>query len=159
MMTVKETIAIAADHAGFRLKSLLKDEIEAAGYRVLDLGTDSPESVDYPDYGRAVAAAIESGRASRGVVVCGTGMGIAIAANRSSRVRAAVCHDVTTARLARQHNDANVIALGARIVGEEVARECVRTFLQTNFAGGRHERRVAKLAEASQSRKTADVSV
>jgi ribose 5-phosphate isomerase B len=140
------TIAIAADHAGFALKSALAAELEALGHEVLDLGTHSTESVDYPDYAAALAAAVESGRAGRGVLVCGTGIGMAIAANRHSVVRAAVCHDITSTRLARAHNDANVLALGARLVGEEVAKDCLRAFLSTAFEGGRHARRVDKLS-------------
>ncbi len=138
-------VAVASDHAGFALKRLLCAELEVLGYRVLDLGTDSEDSVDYPDFGMALGEAIAGGRASRGVVVCGTGIGISIAANRNPAVRAALCHDTTSARLCREHNDANVLALGARLVGEEVARDCLRVFLSTAFAGGRHQRRVDKL--------------
>ena len=141
-----ETIAIAADHAGYDLKALLVPELKSLGFEVLDLGTDSRDSVDYPDFADALARAIETGRAKRGVIVCGTGLGIAIAANRHRAVRAGVCHDATTARLARQHNDANVLALGARILGTEVAKDCLRMFLATQFEGGRHARRVAKLS-------------
>ncbi len=141
----KETIAVAADHAGFELKEVLRAELEQAGYPVLDLGTGSLERVDYPDFARAVAGALTDGRATRGVIVCGTGIGIAMAANRHGGVRAAVCHDATTARLARAHNDANVLALGARVVGLEVARDCLKTFLATEFEAGRHTQRVRKL--------------
>jgi ribose 5-phosphate isomerase B len=141
-----QTIAIASDHAGFDLKEMLKQELQATGHRIVDLGTDSTASVDYPDFGAAVAGAIRDGRAQRGVLVCGTGIGIAIAANREPSVRAAVVHDLTSARLARQHNDANVIALGARLIGPEVARDCLRAFLETPFEGGRHVPRVAKLS-------------
>jgi ribose 5-phosphate isomerase B len=142
----KETIAIASDHAGFELKKLISHEIEALGFELVDLGTDGPESVDYPDYGDAVAHALGDGRASRGILICGTGIGVSIAANRHSGVRAALCHDTVTARLSREHNDANVMALGARVIGEEVAKDCVRIFLTTEYAGGRHDRRVAKLS-------------
>jgi ribose 5-phosphate isomerase B len=138
-------IAIASDHAGRELKETLAGELEALGHAVLDLGTDGPESVDYPDFADLLAAAIRDGRAERGVLVCGTGIGIAIAANRHANIRAAVCHDETSARLTREHNDANVLALGARLVGEEVAKDCLKTFLSTKFDGGRHVRRVAKL--------------
>lgn len=141
-----DTVAIAADHAGVELKGLLRKEMEGMGLRVLDLGTDSEASVDYPDFGAAVARAITDGKASRGVVVCGTGLGISIAANRFKGVRAAPCGDATTARLARQHNDANVLALGARLIGVEVARDCLKIFLETPFDGGeRHSRRIGKL--------------
>ncbi len=140
------TVALAADHAGFLLKEELKRELSELGVDCLDLGTDGPDSVDYPDFGRAVADAIAEGRAERGVIVCGTGIGISIAANRVGGIRAAVCTDATTARLAREHNDANILALGARVIGEEVAKDCLRAFLSTPFDGGeRHQRRVGKL--------------
>lgn len=141
----KNTIVLAADHAGYELKNLLKQDLEEMGYEVLDLGTNASDSVDYPDFGKALAEAVADGKAGRGVLVCGTGIGISIAANRNPAVRAAVCHDETSARLAREHNDANVLALGARLIGPEVARDCLRTFLQTEFGGGRHSGRVAKL--------------
>ncbi len=141
-----ETLAIAADHAGYALKSKLLKELETRGYRVLDLGTHSSDSVDYPDFAQAMARAIESGEVRRGVLICGTGIGIAIAANRHRAVRAAVCHDVSSARLARRHNDANVLALGARLTGDEVAKDCLVAFLETEFEGGRHARRVAKMS-------------
>jgi ribose 5-phosphate isomerase B len=140
------TVAIGSDHAGFDLKQVLKAYLTELGYEVLDLGTGGPESVDYPDFGKAVAAAVSGGRAGLGVVVCGTGIGISIAANRDPGVRAALCHDHTTAELSRRHNDANILALGSRIIGVEVAKECVRTFLTTPFEGGRHAGRVAKLS-------------
>lgn len=140
-------IAIAADHAGYAYKAILSAEARAAGYDVLDLGTDDGErSVDYPDFGRAVADAIGSGRAHRGIVVCGSGIGISIAANRYPAVRAALCTSGLMARLARQHNDANVLALGSRIIGIEVARDCVHEFLTTDFLAGRHAARVDKLS-------------
>lgn len=139
------TIAMASDHAGFGLKDTLKVVLEGQGYRVLDLGTNGPASVDYPDFGHALAAALEDGRAQRGVAICGSGIGISIACNRHRGVRAALCHDITTARLCRQHNDANVLALGARLIGEDVAKDCLATFLATDYDGGRHDRRLAKL--------------
>jgi ribose 5-phosphate isomerase B len=141
-----ETIAIAADHAGYDLKSLLIPELKALGFEVLDLGTTNIGSVDYPDFADKLARAIETGRAKRGVLICGTGIGIGIAANRHRWIRAGVCHDATTARLTRQHNDANVLALGGRIIGLEVAKECLRVFLTTDYEGGHHARRVAKLS-------------
>ncbi len=140
-----KTVALAADHAGYELKRQLSEELARLGYGVLDLGTDGPESVDYPDYGKSLAEALASGQAPRGVVVCGTGIGISISANRNPAVRAALCHDSTTARLARQHNDANVLAIGARITGLETAKDILRAFLETPFEGGRHVRRVEKL--------------
>ncbi len=138
-------VAVASDHAGFPHKRVVAECLAEAGLEVLDLGTYDEASVDYPDSGRALAEAIRSGRANRGVAVCGTGIGISIAINRYPEVRAALCHNETTARLAREHNDANVLALGARIVGTEVAKDCLRAFLQTPFAGGRHGPRVDKL--------------
>ena len=138
-------IVLASDHAGYELKTQLKEELVSMGYDVLDLGTDSTDSVDYPDYGHAVAKAIETGRAARGILVCGSGIGISMAANRHAGVRAAACHDETSARLAREHNDANVLALGARLIGVEVAKACLKVFLTTEFASGRHAGRVAKL--------------
>ncbi|MBM3540936.1 MAG: ribose 5-phosphate isomerase B [Alphaproteobacteria bacterium] len=140
------TVAIANDHAGVEMKRALMAELEAMGWQALDLGTGTADSVDYPDFGRAVADAVVQGKAARGVVICGTGIGISIAANRVPGVRAAVCHDATTARLARAHNDSNVMALGARVIGFETARDCLKAFLATAFDGGeRHERRVRKL--------------
>lgn len=142
----RDIVAIAADHAGFPLKSALAEDLREMGFDVLDLGTDGPDSVDYPDYGEALAKAIAAGRAKFGVAICGTGIGISIAANRERKVRAALCHDVSTARLSREHNDANVLVLGARTLGIQTARDCLKTFLTTAFAGGRHVRRVAKLS-------------
>lgn len=138
-------IAIASDHAGVELKAVLIDELKSAGAPVLDLGTHGPDSVDYPDFADALAQAILAGKAARGVLVCGTGIGISMAANRHKGIRAAHCRDTTDARLARLHNDANVLALGARTTGPEVAKDCLRTFLATPFEGGRHQRRVDKL--------------
>ena len=143
-MTAK-IVAIASDHAGYALKELLAEDLKAMGYQVLDLGTDSETSVDYPDFGNALGEALQSGKAERGVAVCGTGIGISIAVNRFPGVRAALCHDETSARLAREHNDANVLALGARLTGDAVARDCLRAFMATAFAEGRHARRVEKL--------------
>jgi ribose 5-phosphate isomerase B len=143
-------VAIASDHAGWALKSVLAADLKAMGLPVLDLGTHSAESVDYPDFARRLAEALADGRAQRGVLVCGSGIGVGIAANRFRHVRAAVCHDALSARLARAHNDANVIALGARLIGEETAKDAVRVFLSTAFDGGpRHARRVAKLGAAA----------
>jgi len=140
-------IAIASDHAGLQLKRVLRGALEADGYEVDDLGTHGEESVDYPDFAEAVAMAIKNSKAERGVLVCGTGVGIAIAANRFPWVRAGVCHDVTSARLTRAHNNANVIALGARLIGSETAKDCLKAFLETPYEGGRHDRRVDKLSK------------
>lgn len=141
-----ETIAIASDHAGLVLKNELADRLRGLGYAVQDLGTNGPDSVDYPDYADKLAAAIEAGPAKRGVLVCGTGIGISIAANRHRHIRAALCHNATDARLSRQHNDANVLVVGARTMGAEVAGDCLDIFLSTKFEGGRHERRVSKMS-------------
>lgn len=138
-------IAVASDHAGFPLKNDLADFLREKGFEVLDLGTDGAASVDYPDFAFEMARALKDGKAARGVLVCGTGLGISIAANRYPWVRAALCHDVTTARLCREHNDANVIALGGRLLGVELARDCLETFLATEFGGDRHARRVGKM--------------
>ena len=140
-------IAVASDHAGFDLKEILKRDLQEAGLEVLDLGTSSTQSVDYPDFGTAMADAVASGKAQRGVLVCGTGIGISMAANRNPKVRAAVVHDVTSARLSRLHNDANVVAFGQRVIGTETAREALKVFLGTEFEGGRHANRVAKLSK------------
>jgi len=138
-------LAFAADHAGVELKNHLLERARALGHEVVDLGCDGRDSVDYPDYGRRCGELVAAGEADRGVVVCGTGIGISIATNRVATVRCAVVHDATSARLARSHNDANVMALGARLVGISVADDCLVTFLDTEFEGGRHARRVAKL--------------
>ena len=140
-------IAVASDHAGFDLKEMLKRDLQDAGLSVLDLGTHSAASVDYADYGIAMGEAIASGKAERGVLVCGTGIGISIAANRNPAVRAALVHDETTARLTRLHNDANVVAFGQRVIGIETARAALKVFLSTEFEGGRHAARVAKLSK------------
>ena len=140
------TVAIASDHAGPPMKAALKEALEERGFTVLDLGTDGTDSVDYPDFGKAVGEKVAAGEAQLGIVICGTGIGISIAANRIAGVRAAVCHDATSARLAREHNDANVMALGARVIGPEVALDCLDAFVSTEFSGGeRHVRRIAKL--------------
>jgi ribose 5-phosphate isomerase B len=139
-------IALVADHAGFELKMRLKQAVLDHGLEALDLGPANADPVDYPDMAGKLAAALKAGQAERGVIICGTGIGIAIAANRHPWIRAALCHDVSSARLAREHNDANVLALGARLIGTAVALDCLATFLATPFAGGRHAGRVAKLA-------------
>lgn len=141
-----KTVAIACDHAGFNLKSVLMQDLEDLGYTPLDLGTNGPESVDYPDFGQALGKAIADGRADMGVLVCGSGIGISIAANRNPAVRAAVVTDSLSARLTRQHNDANVVCFGERLVGSEIARDAMKVFLETEFEGGRHARRVDKLS-------------
>lgn len=140
-----KTIVIASDHAGLELKRAVTGPVEDRGYQVIDLGTDTSDSVDYPDFADKLAAAMKDGVADRGILICGTGIGISIAANRHPHIRAALCHNTTDARLSRAHNDANVIAFGARTMGVEVVLECVSAFLETAFDGGRHARRVGKL--------------
>ena len=138
-----DKVFLASDHAGFELKNELKEAIKGLGYEVVDLGTNDKNSVDYPDYAHLLASKLEPN--CYGVLVCGTGIGISIAANRHENVRCALCHDEFTARLAREHNDANVIAFGARVIGAGVAISAVEAFLKTECAGGRHERRVKKI--------------
>ena len=145
-MTTK--VAIASDHAGFPMKEYLKLHFRDYPLEWLDLGTDSVDSVDYPDFGKKLADAVASGAAKRGVAICGSGIGISIACNRNPAIRAALCTDATMARLARLHNDANVLCLGDRITGREVAVDILKAFLQTPFEGGRHQRRVDKLSSA-----------
>jgi ribose 5-phosphate isomerase B len=145
----KPTIAIGSDHAGPALKAILAETLRAAGHEVLDLGTNGPESVDYPDFAHAVSRAVEQGQAEFGVVICGTGIGISIAANRHASIRCALCTDTTMARLSREHNNANVLALGARIVGDVLALDILAAFLATGYVGGRHDRRLAKLMPAA----------
>lgn len=140
------TIAIASDHGGPALKAVLADWLRAQGHVVLDLGTDGTASVDYPDFAHAVCRAVEQGRARFGVLICGTGIGMSIAANRHAGIRCGLCTDATMARLTREHNDANVLALGARILGEALAQDILAAFLTAAYAGGRHARRLAKLA-------------
>lgn len=139
-------IALAADHAGFPLKQELADWLREQGHDVSDLGTNGPDSVDYPQFGARLAAAIANGDADRGIAVCGSGIGISIAINREPKCRCARVDDPLSAALAREHNDANVLALGARLVGSDMARACVLAFLGTDFAGGRHQRRVDQLS-------------
>ena len=138
-------IAIASDHAGFHYKERLKALLEELKMPYRDFGTDSEQSTDYPDWAHAASEAITRGECDRGILICGTGIGMAIVANKHHGVRAAVCESVTAARLSRQHNDANVLTVGERITGWESVADIVRTFLTTSFEGGRHERRVGKI--------------
>lgn len=140
-------IGFSADHAGYALKMRLVAHVEALGHVVVDLGPHSEDRVDYPDYGFKLAEAVTKGEVDLGISICGSGIGISIALNRYSGVRAALCHDVTSAKLSRQHNDANVLVLGARLIGPDVAPACVDEFLTTEFEGGRHAGRVAKLGQ------------
>jgi ribose 5-phosphate isomerase B len=139
-------IFLASDHAGCQLKAEIVAYLTQAGHEVTDLGTDGSTSVDYPDFGYKLAAALKDRAKARGIVICGSGIGISIAVNRYSWIRAALVHDVTNARLCREHNDANVLALGERVVGAIQAIDCVQAFLDTPFAGGRHQKRIDKLS-------------
>lgn len=141
-----ETVVIAADHAGYDLKCMLAERLAEKGFDVLDLGTHGHDSVDYPDFAAKLANAVADGRASRGVLLCGSGIGMSIAANRHAGIRAALVHDVETASLARRHNDANVLVMGARLIEGDTAVACLDAFLSTAFEGGRHGRRVSKIA-------------
>ncbi len=137
-------VAIAADHGGFELKEALKKKLTA--YEITDLGTNSNDSVDYPDFGAALARRVASGEFERGILICGSGIGISIAANKIKGIRAALCHNAYTAEMARKHNDANIIAMGGRVVDEKTATEMTEIFLKTDFEGGRHARRVEKIS-------------
>ena len=143
-------IALSADHAGFEMKDQLAEWLRSDGHEVVDLGSNGTESVDYPRYGALLAEALADGRADRGITVCGSGIGVAIAANRHPACRCAQVAEPLSASLARQHNDANAIALGARLIGIEMAKACVTAFLSSDFLGGRHQRRVDQLANPSE---------
>ena len=143
-------IALAADHAGYLLKDELVRWLGERGHEVSDLGTNGPESVDYPQFGARLANAVASGKAERGIAVCGSGIGISIAVNRNPACRCARVDDPLSAQLAREHNDANVLALGGRLIGTDMAKACVSAFLGTDFAGGRHQRRVDQLSNELQ---------
>ena len=138
-------IALGADHGGFELKEKVKTHLIKKGYEVLDLGTNSTDSVDYPEFGHAVGHAVVDKKVEFGIVVCGTGIGISIAANKVPGVRAALCTNTTMARLTREHNNANILAMGGRIIGDVLALEMVDTFIDTEFQGGRHENRINKI--------------
>ena len=140
-------IALGADHAGWELKEALKAWLIENGHQILDFGTHSPDSVDYPDYALEVAESVASGKAERGLLVCGTGIGMAMTANKVPGIRAALCSDPFMARMSREHNDANVLALGGRLMDGELGLEILQMWLSTEFAGGRHERRLAKIAQ------------
>jgi len=141
-----DRIAIASDHAAVTLKAALVSWLREQGHEVTDLGPHGEESVDYPDYGFALAHTIEERRADFGVALCGSGIGISIAVNRNPAARCALVNEPYSARLARRHNDANIIAMGARLIGEDMAKSCLHAFLETEFEGGRHQKRVAKLS-------------
>ena len=143
-------IALAADHAGYVLEDELARWLAEQGHEVNDLGTNGPESVDYPEYGAKLARAVASGEAERGIAVCGSGIGISIAVNREPKCRCARVDDPLSAALAREHNDANVLAIGGRLIGADMAKACILAFLGTDFAGGRHQRRVDQLSQLLQ---------
>lgn len=140
-------VAVGSDHAGFRFKEKYKEELRRRGYEVLDMGTDSEESCDYPDFAQAVAEAVSEGKASRGVLVCGTGAGMAMVANKVPGVRAAACNDSYTAEYCRLHNDANIMTVGARVIDEAEAIRILWLFMDTGFEGGRHSARVEKIGD------------
>ncbi|WP_457570256.1 ribose 5-phosphate isomerase B [Desulfurobacterium sp.] len=140
-------IALASDHGGFRLKEVIKNYLDELGIEYVDFGTYSEESVDYPDYALKAAESIINGETDRGIFICGTGIGISIAANKVPGIRAALCYNIFAAEMSRRHNNANVLALGGRVIGDELAKSIVKTWLDTPFDGGRHERRVNKIAE------------
>ncbi|EGY79821.1 ribose 5-phosphate isomerase B [Peptoniphilus indolicus] len=140
-------IGIGSDHAGFELKGKLKEHLEAKGYEVVDYGTHSLDSVDYPDYGKAVANAILAEEVEKGVLICGTGVGISISANKVKGIRACVCSEPYSAKMSVRHNNAQIIAVGARVVGEDLAKLIVDEFLAEEFEGGRHQRRIDKMLE------------
>jgi ribose 5-phosphate isomerase B len=140
-----EKIAIASDHAGRELKDDLKAYLASIGIEAIDMGVDNDSSVDYPDYGSPVAERVSSGEMQKGILICGTGIGMSILANKYRRVRAALVNDVYTARMAKEHNDANILVIGGRVIGKGLAREIVKTWLDTTFQGGRHQRRLDKI--------------
>ena len=146
-----ETIALACDHGGFELKEDLKKHLQGEGYKYEDFGTYSEEPVDYPDYGIKAVKQISLGEYDLGVLICGTGIGMSMVANKFPGIRATECHDVYTARLSREHNDSNVLVLGGRLLGKELAREIVRTWLVTSFTGGRHMTRLDKIREVEEA--------
>lgn len=138
-------IALGADHAGFEIKERVKELLKKLGYEFQDFGANSPESTDYPDFAHKVAQSVSEGRTDKGILICGTGIGMSIVANKHKGVRAAVVESVAAAKLAREHNDANILALGARLTSWDTAKEIIRTFLSTKFEGGRHQQRVEKI--------------
>ena len=145
-------IAIASDHGGFELKEVLKAFLTSQSVDVMDLGPPDEESVDYPDFGIQVSDRVSRGEVERGILVCGTGIGMSVVANKFPRVRAALVHDLYSAKLSREHNDANILVLGGRIVGKDLAKEVVRVWLNTPFAGGRHQKRLDKIAALERER-------
>ena len=139
-------IVIGCDHGGYDLKKVIVSYLQDAGHEVLDKGTNSEESVDYPDFSNKVCRSVRSNECDRGILICGTGIGMSIAANRSKDIRAALCHEAFTARMSREHNNANILCLGARVIGVEIALDIVRVWIATEYAGGRHQRRLDLLS-------------
>jgi len=139
-------IALASDHAAVALKSALVEHVRSLGHEAIDLGPDTTDSVDYPDFGYKLAQSVASGEADRGIALCGSGIGISIAVNRHPQCRCALVSEPLSARLSREHNDANILAMGARLIGSDMAKDCVSAFLSTDFGGDRHARRVGKLS-------------
>ncbi|WP_313233147.1 ribose 5-phosphate isomerase B [Tissierella praeacuta] len=140
-------IGIGSDHGGFELKEYIKEFLDKEGISYIDYGTNSLESVDYPDYGRKVAEAVVSKEVDRAIVICGTGIGISISCNKVKGIRCALCGDTYSARMSREHNNANILALGGRVIGRDLAIEIVSAWLESEFAGGRHEKRIEKISE------------
>ena len=144
-------LAIGCDHGGFKLKEEIKKMLLEKDYNLKDFGTFSEDSVDYPDIARELAGAVRDGKYDRGILICGTGIGIGIAANKLEGIRAALCHDTFSARASREHNDANILTMGERVIGPGLARDIVNIWLETNFAGGRHAKRVQKITDIEKS--------
>ncbi len=140
-------IALGADHGGYQLKEKIAGLLQQLGHHVEDTGCHSSDSVDYPDFADPVVSLVADGACDRGILICGTGIGMSLAANRNRKIRAANCHDEYTARMSREHNDANILCLGARVIGEGVAVDLVKVWLDTPFAGGRHQQRIAKYSD------------
>lgn len=138
-------VAIGSDHAGLEMKTEINSLLKSLGYEYIDYGTDTPQSVDYPDFGEKVSDAVSTGKVGRGILICGTGIGMSIVANKFPDIRAALCNDLFSARMSRLHNDANILVLGGRIIGKDLAREIVRTWMTTDFEGGRHGSRLEKI--------------
>ncbi|PMP69236.1 MAG: ribose 5-phosphate isomerase B [Thermodesulfobacterium geofontis] len=147
-----KSIVIASDHAGYFLKEKIKEFLQKENYKVIDVGCFSPESVDYPEYGAKAVGKILNKEADFGILICGTGLGMSIVANRFSGIRAALCHEPFSAKMARLHNNANVLVLGGRIIGDGIAIEIVKVFLETPFEGGRHERRINLIEELTKNK-------
>jgi ribose 5-phosphate isomerase B len=139
-------VAIGSDHAGLELKNDLIEMLKELRYDYADYGTDTPQSVDYPDFGEKVASVVAAGKADRGILICGTGIGMSIVANKFRNIRAALCNDLFTAKMSRLHNDANILVLGGRVIGKDLAKEIVRTWMSTDFESGRHYNRLKKIS-------------